>query len=247
MALRIWLLVAAIMMFLSGCAVTNQKPLELSDSVLQSGSGRLGVAMVALPKVDTEFPGAGCLLCYAFASSSNSKLTTHTHTLSNEDLQVLKTDLAGLIRAKGGNVTVIEDNINVEALPDYSAKGPDVAKKDFASLRQKYNVDKLLVIQIKAVGIWRSYSAYIPTGDPKAVVNGAGYIVNLSNNSYEWYMPVDVTKSADGTWDEPPSYPGLTNAYFQAVELAKDIFKKPFSSTQSQPLVSSVTATTTHP
>jgi hypothetical protein len=31
-------------------------------------------------------------------------------------------------------------------------------------------------------------------------------------------------KSAESTWDEAPTFPGLTNAYYQALELAKDAF-----------------------
>jgi hypothetical protein len=37
-----------------------------------------------------------------------------------------------------------------------------------------------------------------------------------------------VQKATDGDWDEPPKFPGLTNAYFQAVEQFKDGAKKPF-------------------
>ena len=83
------------------------------------------------------------------------------------------------------------------------------------------------MIDITALGFTRTYSAYIPTSDPKALLRGAGYIVNLNNNTYEWYMPVIITKSADKNWDEPTKFPGLTNAYFHALELGKDRFFEP--------------------
>jgi hypothetical protein len=41
------------------------------------------------------------------------------------------------------------------------------------------------------------------------------------------YQRIDIQKSADGAWDEPPQYPGLTNAYFQIVEMIKDRVKEP--------------------
>jgi hypothetical protein len=53
-------------------------------------------------------------------------------------------------------------------------------------------------------------------------------VVNLKTNAYEWFMPVNILKSAEQKWDEPPKYPGLTNAYFQALELGRDSFLKPF-------------------
>jgi hypothetical protein len=40
-------------------------------------------------------------------------------------------------------------------------------------------------------------------------------------------LPLNMTKSADDKWDEPAKYPGLTNAYFQAIELGQDHFLKP--------------------
>lgn len=61
-----------------------------------------------------------------------------------------------------------------------------------------------------------------------AVVSGEGYLVNLNSNVLEWYLPINISKGADGNWDEAPKFPGLTNAYFQAIELGKEAIKKPF-------------------
>jgi hypothetical protein len=54
-------------------------------------------------------------------------------------------------------------------------------------------------------------------------------MVNLSNNEYELYVPLLVQKSADGAWDEAPKFPGLTNAYYQVLELSKDAILSPFA------------------
>lgn len=216
--------------FLGGCASAPQQSVSLSRDAIGAQAGRIGVAMTALPKQDTRTPGADCLLCLAAASIANSSLTTHSKTLSYEDLPTLKNKVAELLRKKGANVTVIEDALDLKSLKDYSSKEPNFARKDFSSLRQKYDVDKLLVIDIAALGFVRTYSAYIPTSDPQAQLVGTGYLVNLANNAYEWYQPVSVTKSADQNWDEPPKFPGLTNAYFQTLEIGKDSFLEAFSS-----------------
>jgi len=229
MKVRIAFAVAAIAVFLGGCASNPQQAIQLDQNALASKTSRMGVAMTALPKVDTQFPGAGCLLCYAAASVANTSLTTHAQTLPYEDLPKLKNDVADLIRKKGTEVTVIAEDLNVGALSDYGTKGPNIAKKDFSALQKKYKVDRLLVIEIASLGFVRTYSAYIPTSDPKGVLQGTGYIVNLNSNTYEWYLPVNISKSADKNWDEPPKFPGLTNAYFQVLELGKDAFLQPFS------------------
>lgn len=226
---RIGLALAALAIFVSGCATPPQQAVQLDKATLGSKTGRIGVAMAPLPKVDTDFPGAGCLLCLAAASVANSSLTAHARTLPYEDLPKLKNDVADLLRKKGNEVMVIAEDLNVSTLPDAGSKGPNIAKKDFSALRNKYKVDKLLVIEISALGFVRPYASYIPTSDPKGVLNGTGYLVNLNTNTYEWYLPVRIAKSADKAWDEPPKYPGLTNAYFQALELGKDQFSQPFA------------------
>lgn len=229
MKIRFALAMAVVSLALAGCASPPQNPVALKSEALTPQGGRVGVVMTKLPKVNTFFPGAGCLLCLAAAEVANSSLTTQTKTLTHEDLPTLKDQAADILRKKGLEVTVIADPIDLDALSKSSAQGVDIAKLDFSSLAQKYKVDKLVVFNIDTVGFSRNYSAYIPAGDPKAVVHGTGYLVNLKNNAYEWYAVVDATRAASGSWDEPPTFPGLTNAYFQALEVAKDQFLKPLA------------------
>lgn len=79
--------------------------------------------MTALPKVDTQFPGADCLLCLAAASIANASLTKYTHTLTTEDLPKLKNQLADLLQKKGIEVVVIEESLNVSSFSDFGTKG----------------------------------------------------------------------------------------------------------------------------
>lgn len=229
MKISFGLILGAVALITSGCASVPQQPVSLSHNAIGSQAGRIGVAMTALPKHDTRLPGADCLLCLAAASIANSSLTSHTKTLPYEDLPKLKNKVADLLSKKGSNVTVIEEDLDVKSLKDFSSKEPNAAKKDFSPLRQKYNIDKLLVINITGIGFIRTYSAYIPTSDPQALLEGTGYLVDLDNNTYDWYQTVSITKGADQAWDEPPKFPGLTNAYFQALETGKDRFLEPFT------------------
>jgi len=220
---------AAVVLLSAGCATPPQPPIPLSDSALKTSGARIGVAMSPLPKVDTHLPGASCLLCLAAASVANSSLTSHAGTLPLEDLPKLKAEAADALRKKGLSVVVIEEDVKVGDLPAFNSQQPNTARKDFSSLRDKYKLDKLLVIDITALGFQRTYSAYVPTSDPKGILRGSGYIVNLQNHVLEWYQPVEILKSADGKWDEPPKFPGLSNAYFQALELGRDSFIKPLA------------------
>lgn len=219
---RSMLLLAGAAVLAVGCAAPRQSFVELDKSAINGKAGKVGVAMTRLPKPDTRFPGADCLLCMATASLLNASLTSHTQKLPPEGLPELKDTLAESIRKNGGEALVISDELEVDALPDFGSKGANVALRDFSGLKQKYAIDKLLVLDVPVLGVYRNFSGYIPTSDPQAEFEIRGYLVNLSNNTYEWYQTFSEAKGASGTWDEPPDFPGLTNAYFQVLETGKD-------------------------
>lgn len=229
MKFRFGFVAATALAVLTGCATPPQNPVALSSNVFVEPGARVGVAMTKMPKVDTSFPGAGCLLCAAAASVANSSLTTHTQTLPADDLVRLKADVAAALAKKGMVPVVIDGDLNVDDLPKSSSTVPNAARKDFSSIKAKYQLDKLLVVELSQVGIVRTYSAYVPTSDPKGTVTGSSYIVNLKDNSYEWYLPLAAQKSAQGAWDEAPKFPGLSNAYFLAVEEARDAILLPLA------------------
>jgi hypothetical protein len=228
MLLRACAALAAAALLLGGCAVTPQNPVPLAAESVASKSARIGVAMTALPKPTTMFPGANCLLCIGAANIANSALMNHTETLPLEGFDQLPEEVARRIRANGGNAVVIKEPLDVSKLARFESQAPNTARFNFMPLREKFGVDKLVVLHAGIVGMWRTYSAYFPTSEPKATVQGVGYMVNLSNNTYEWYQPVQIFKASDKEWDEPPKFPGLTNAYFQALEQGKDALLKPF-------------------
>ena len=102
-----WLAALAL---LGGCGTAPQLPVALSgDYGTQAKTGRVGIAVSELPKPDTAFPGAGCLLCLAAASMANSSLTDHARTLSVDELKPLKAELAKLLQAQGIEAVVIDD------------------------------------------------------------------------------------------------------------------------------------------
>jgi len=215
-------------MQLCGCASNPQLPVTFADGALTAQSGRFGVAMTALPKVDTSFPGAGCLLCLATAATANSSLTKHAHMLTAEDMLMLKDGVADRLRKRGLEVTVVAENLSVKQLQDFSGGGFNFAKKDFRVLKDKYKVDHLVVIDITSLGFVRNYSSYISTGDPTAELIGTISVVNLSTNAYDFFLQINQMKGAEGAWDEPPDFPNLTNAYYSVVESGKDAVQHPF-------------------
>lgn len=226
--LRAWMALG-VLVGLVGCASAPQAPVALESNRLNGNSGKVGVLMSTVPAADTHLPGAGCLLCLAAASVANSSLTSHAKTLPSQDLAGIRSDVVDALRRKGVNVVAIEDPVKIEDLPQASSSAPNAARRDFSSLKTKYQLDRLLVIDITQQGFERTYASYIPTSDPKGLVRGTAYLVNLGTQAYEWYAPINVLKATDKKWDEPPQFPGLTNAYYQAVEATRDAVLGPLS------------------
>ncbi|MCR2747913.1 hypothetical protein [Limnobacter parvus] len=226
-----FVLVAAAL-FLGGCATPIQQRIDLADNYFLSSKakeGRVGVVMVELPKPDTAFPGANCLLCLGVANGMHSSLSKEVKTFSTAELKPLPHDLVVLLKKRGLDAVLIDEPLKIDALPDLNAsEAVNKSRKNFTSLKAKYNIDRLVVIHFTALGVWRSYSAYVPTDPPKAVVVGSASLVDLTTHSLEWYQPVTISRTADGDWDEPPKFPGLTNAYYQVLESGMDVIKKPF-------------------
>lgn len=215
---------------LTGCAVPVQQPVNLSDGYFaqKANSGRVGVVVTELPKPDTEFPGAGCLLCIGVANAAHSSLTSQVRTFTTDELKPLSGELASLLKKRGMDVVVIDDLVKYKDLPDFEANGaPNKSRKNLSALKSKHQVDRILLVHFDAAGVWRAYSAYVPIDVPKAVLKGHAAIIDLSSHSLDWYLPLDVARAADGAWDEPPKFPGLTNAYYQALEAGMDQIKKP--------------------
>lgn len=224
---RVWLLMGLLVM-LAGCAGPKQSFVNLPKDYFATGKGTIGVAMTAIPTPDTYFPGADCLLCLATASMVNRSMTEAVRQWPTDDLKLLKEEVAGLLRAQGQTVLVIADPIKVADLPTRSTAEEGFARKDFSSIKKSANVDRLLVIEHSMLGAVRNYSAYIATGPARATFEATAYIVDLSTNRLQWYDIISLQQSVQGTWDEPPKFPGLTNAYFSTLEDAKDSIKKPF-------------------
>jgi hypothetical protein len=218
---------------LGGCAVAppEPQPVALQAAVLRADAGRIGVAMSAVPRADTLFPGAGRGLCLAAAAWRHTLLTNHVRVLSPRDMPALKERAAALVAGRGATPVMLADALDLESLPDYGGAAPGTAgaaRKDFRSLKEPQRLDKLLVIQIDTLGISRGYgSDCVADAEPRAVFDGAVYLVDLKTNALQWYHPVHVARDIDGNWDAWPKYPHLDTAFFQALQQGRDELLRP--------------------
>lgn len=215
----------AVALSLAACQTTPpQNPIQLTKENLAAKKGRVAVGIhVANP--DLYLPGANCLLCIGAATIANSSLNTYAKTLKTDELLQVRADIVERLRKVGVDAVALDAPIDFDKLPDLKL-GKNMATKDYSGIAKGY--DHLVVINVPQIGFVRNYAAYVPTSDPKATLSAFAFMVDLKTNGYEWYDHLTITRSADGAWDESPAFPGLTNAYFQTIEQAKDRIKGPF-------------------
>ncbi|MCH2158473.1 MAG: hypothetical protein MK096_06820 [Oleiphilaceae bacterium] len=213
---------------MTGCAVTPKQPIAMDQAFLSNNEKVIGVIVTPLPEMDMAYPGASCLLCYGTAAAMNSSLSSHADTISLEELEQVKHELISSLSSKGHKALLIEEEIVVKELASFSAKNEQTSDKDFSKLASKHNVSHLLVVDITFAGFVRDYSSYVPVSEPRAQISGTASVIDGSTNAYLWYLPLNIQKNADGEWDEPDlDFPGLTDAFYQAIESTKTAIKEP--------------------
>ena len=243
---RISLIVSAL--GLAACAAAPQLPVAMKATAIEPDAGRIGIMATKVPEPDSAFPGASCLLCLAAANLNHTTLKGHIATLSSDDLKRISPDLQAELQRLGADVVVIDQAFDASQWPDNATKEPGFSPKDLRAAAARYDIGRLLVVELNAVGIHRSYSAYVPVAPPAAVVYGMSFLVDLRNNAYDWYYPIRFQQQAEGEWDEPPSFPGLTNAYYGAIERTRDELVRQMSLRDAAPVATpagSPPATTT--
>lgn len=216
--------VSLLAVLLGACATQSQPPIALQMEKLSSGANRVAIQFNEVPETNTTFPGAGCLLCIGIARGAHSDMSTQIQSLTPVGLETLPEQVAEVLQANGAIVSMVHKKVDLTDLADFTGDIPGrrVADKDFRSLAAKLNADKLLVIDITGQGVSRSYSLYVPTDIPRAYVLGSAYMIDLKSNAYDWFWPLSIYTAAQGEWKEPPSFPGLTNAYFQTIDQTMD-------------------------
>ena len=206
--------------FFWGCAVTPQNNVNFSPAFWENKEQSIGVYVTELPEVKGHISGAGCLLCLATASAINSDLNTHMKEQSNADLSDIQTLLVASLNERGINAKPVAGPIDISKLAKYSSQEVNAARKDFTSLSEELNVDQLMVVSINTLGTMRNFANYVPVGDPFATFNAVMYVVDTKTNTYNFYEAINLAQYSETPWKEE-NFPGVTNAYYTALELGK--------------------------
>jgi len=212
-------------MLLVGCAGVPQPPVPLLDTYWEKQNQKLGVYIQQLEKPEFYMEGDVRLLDYAINAAVMSSATSHFEGLDVSDYDVLRGDINRHFLLQGSDVELLMDDLKINDLAEYEDPNKEdtiyFAKKDYTAFKKKYGIDHLLVVYPKRVGLARPYQGFIPMGDPRAIFEVHGELVDLNNNQLLWYADVLHANFSSGEWDEPPTFPGLTNGFYAALEAVK--------------------------
>lgn len=221
LALRITVLNLCFLFFVGCASIPPQHPVAFSKNLAQADN-TIAISIGEVPSVAITYPGADCLLCIGVAAVANSGVSGEVKKLNSDDLKPLGAQLISALEESGHAVKVLDKDFKVKKLKKFESTEANAARKDYRSLKDELQASHLLVMNFEYVGVKRDYASYVPTGEPYAIVHGLAYLINLTSNVYEWYLPIQQRHSPGQEWNEPPSYPGVINAYYQAVETTKE-------------------------
>lgn len=214
------ILVITVSLLLTGCQTIIQPSIAFNKQQFSNIENKVGIYLET-EDATTHIYGASCLLCYGIASAANSSLSSHLESISLDDINSLEGMLVAHLDNQGKKVQIIELPKKIKNLPRFKNQ-PDFPNKDYRELKQQLNIDTLIVINLPEHGAYRSYSSYIPTSSPMGSVTGEIFTVDLNTNQYIQYQTIDIKVNVSGDWDEPSDFPGVTSAYYEAIEKTKE-------------------------
>lgn len=126
------------------------------------------------------------------------------------------------LNKRGMKAHVIKAKIDITKLKESGAKDPKTeAVLDFRPLAGLASANYLLIMNVTEAGIARKYYGVIPLGDPVAIFNVEGRLVNLTTNAILWRDQVHELAPIGSNWDSPPHFTALKQAYMRALTSAR--------------------------
>jgi hypothetical protein len=218
--------VIGLVILLSACGSTPQPTVTLTTNIFAKEDLKIGVVYNApKEKATTHIFGANCLLCYGVASALTSKLDKHLESsIKTDELTKFKDLILSEYSERSSNVELVTLPTSIKKFGKFKGE-LGFAKKDFRFLKESLGVDIIVVLNVTRHGAFRSFSSYIPNGNPQGYIAGLLYAIDLNTNAYVQYMEINETIEPSGEWDDAPTFPSVTTAYYQAFENTKQKIK----------------------
>jgi hypothetical protein len=107
--------------------------------------------------------------------------------------------------------------------------GDGFAGRDYSPLGSSMQADFLLVIDVLGVGTARDYKGFMPNSPPAAYFDAVGQLIELKSRKLLWQRQVQLLRSAQAEWDQPPGYPRLTQKVHEAIDAGSSLLIADFA------------------
>jgi hypothetical protein len=216
---------------LTGCA-TPQPPVAMDQAFWNEKQERIGIAVSEIPKPDVIMTGNQGLLDVAVNSGLAAGLRSKVETWDNSALSELPAQAARLLQEQNYSSVQLAEPVVMTELGKPPKKELGFAAADFTPLKEKHQIDKLVLFTVASIGTTRSYYGMIPTSAPVAQLVVSTLIIDLDDNRLLYFQPNTFSRAADGEWDEAPDFPNLTNAFYQALDSTQQALLAPLKNQQ---------------
>lgn len=215
-------LLLCIAAFSSGCA-TIKPSVPFSQDFWNEKDKTVAIVVEQLPEPDYLTQGQQGLLDLAINEGANSTLNDYLHELDISEFQGIADEFRTLFESQGLSVVTQEVDAKLPDLRGFNGGGGTnpFADYDYRPLKSKFQADRLLLIKVLRAGVVRPYYGFIPTGEPLANFVVEGRVIDLETNRLLWRVHFDEKLGIQEPWDEPPSFPNVTTAFFKTMELAR--------------------------
>ena len=205
---------AAVLYVLSSCT-TN---IPLNPEFKEDTDKTVGIAMVEYPQVAAHKYGGTGVIDILVNEALAVPLQQYLNSFDISGFNQVKNNMQEVIETMGMDTVKIDETINIEELPEIDGTNDT----DYSGIREKYDVDYLLLISLKKIGTVRKYMmGIIPQGSPDAICQASGCLINLDTNEIYWEYSMNEKESViepDRPWNTPPDYTNLGIALNRAIK-----------------------------
>lgn len=200
------LLIIIALLFLSSCA--TQKNIQLTETFWQQKQHKIAIAAEKPAEPGVTFVGSQGLLDLAINHAMTNKLNIRLKQTDLTWYEHLSNELADKFKEHSIN-TIIAD------------KETTIDDKKVTSIAAKYSTNEILIVKLKALGVIRRYTGFLPTGAPEAYCLMEGKLIDTTTKQTKWLHLTETKLPIKGNWDQPPTYPNVVSSVKEAISISK--------------------------
>jgi hypothetical protein len=214
-------------LLLSGCAVRG--PIALDQNFWNERHVPVAVAIAKIPTPAAYKVGQQGLLDVMINNSLAGSMEASLTKADTSRALKIPENFAAQLQARGFNATMLKDAVDIEKLEKFKedANPNAYTLQDFRKIDAQ-GAERMLLVQVNAVGTTRAYYGFIPLGAPQAIFTVKGMLIDLKTNKLLWDSTTSSVQPIQEPWDQSPDFPNVISAINANLEKGARDFEASF-------------------